>query len=193
MAAAAASASSSQSATSGLTVIQKPDEFRGNIVKQLNSLLKNEIYARNLEKGIFNYAISQAKTRNVVRHWNNPAFVMLYTDKLRSVWFNLNDSSYVENHSLLERLFSDEFKPHEIPFMTHYELCPDKWKDLIEMKIARDKIKYDSQVDSASDEFKCPRCHQRKCSYYQLQTRSADEPMTTFVTCLNCGKNWKFS
>lgn len=24
------------------------------------------------------------------------------------------------------------------------------------------------------------------------QTRSADEPMTTFVTCTNCGNKWKF-
>ena len=30
-----------------------------------------------------------------------------------------------------------------------------------------------------------------QCSYYQLQTRSADEPMTTFVTCINCGARWK--
>lgn len=32
----------------------------------------------------------------------------------------------------------------------------------------------------------------RKTTYYQMQTRSADEPMTTFVTCVNCGNRWKF-
>lgn len=188
-----ASATTVTSAASTVTTISNPDEFRANITKRLNTILRNEVYARNLEKGIYNYAINQAKTRNVVRQWDNSAFVMLYVDKLRSVWFNIHEDSYVENHHLLERLFSDEFKAHELAFMTHYELCPEKWKDLIDLKIARDKIKYDNQVDSASDEFKCPRCQQRKCSYYQLQTRSADEPMTTFVTCLHCGKNWKFS
>lgn len=196
MAAVSASATTPTSVTSAastVTTITNPDEFRANITKRLNTILHNEVYARNLEKGIYNYAINQAKTRNVVRQWDNSAFVMLYVDKLRSVWFNINDASYVENHHLLERLFSDEFKAHELAFMTHYELCPEKWKDLIDLKIARDKIKFDNQVDSASDEFKCPRCQQRKCSYYQLQTRSADEPMTTFVTCLHCGKNWKFS
>jgi transcription elongation factor S-II len=39
--------------------------------------------------------------------------------------------------------------------------------------------------------FTCNRCKSKKTTYYQLQTRSADEPMTTFVSCLNCDKNWK--
>ena len=40
--------------------------------------------------------------------------------------------------------------------------------------------------------FKCGRCKSKKTTYYQMQTRSADEPMTTFVTCLECEKRWKF-
>ena len=39
--------------------------------------------------------------------------------------------------------------------------------------------------------FKCNKCGQRKTTYTQLQTRSADEPMTTFVLCLECGNRWK--
>jgi DNA-directed RNA polymerase subunit M/transcription elongation factor TFIIS len=39
--------------------------------------------------------------------------------------------------------------------------------------------------------FKCSKCKSQKTTYYQMQTRSADEPMTTFVTCLNCSKRWK--
>jgi transcription elongation factor S-II len=47
-------------------------------------------------------------------------------------------------------------------------------------------------VYSATDIFKCGKCKQRKTTYYQMQTRSADEPMTTFVTCLVCENRWKF-
>ncbi|KAI9339639.1 transcription factor S-II, central domain-containing protein [Obelidium mucronatum] len=47
-------------------------------------------------------------------------------------------------------------------------------------------------TEAVTDEFKCGKCGQRKCTYYQKQTRSADEPMTTFVTCQNCGNKWKF-
>ena len=37
----------------------------------------------------------------------------------------------------------------------------------------------------------CKRCGKRKCFYYQIQTRSADEGMTTFYTCTECGNRWK--
>lgn len=39
---------------------------------------------------------------------------------------------------------------------------------------------------------KCGKCKKKDCTYNQLQTRSADEPMTTFVLCNNCGNRWKF-
>jgi transcription elongation factor S-II len=39
--------------------------------------------------------------------------------------------------------------------------------------------------------FVCRKCKSRKTTYYQLQTRSADEPMTTYVTCIGCGNKWK--
>eukprot|EP01062_Namystynia_karyoxenos_P042723 TRINITY_DN31290_c0_g1_i8.p1 TRINITY_DN31290_c0_g1~~TRINITY_DN31290_c0_g1_i8.p1 ORF type:complete len:755 (+),score=149.58 TRINITY_DN31290_c0_g1_i8:93-2357(+) len=43
-----------------------------------------------------------------------------------------------------------------------------------------------------TEQFKCSGCGKRRTTYFQMQTRSADEPMTTFVSCLVCGKNWKF-
>ena len=46
--------------------------------------------------------------------------------------------------------------------------------------------------EAETDAFQCGRCKQRKTRYYQMQTRSADEPMTTFVTCTNCNHKWKF-
>lgn len=36
-------------------------------------------------------------------------------------------------------------------------------------------------TDAETDAFKCGKCGQRKTRYYQMQTRSADEPMTVSV------------
>ena len=48
-----------------------------------------------------------------------------------------------------------------------------------------------NNMQASTDMFTCRKCKSKKCSYYELQTRSADEPSTIFVTCLECGKNWK--
>jgi transcription elongation factor S-II len=43
----------------------------------------------------------------------------------------------------------------------------------------------------ASGGFRCSKCGSEKTTHYQMQTRSADEPMTVFICCLKCGKRWK--
>jgi len=48
-----------------------------------------------------------------------------------------------------------------------------------------------SDTQAETDMFQCSNCKKRRCKYFQMQTRSSDEPMTTFVSCLNCGKRWK--
>jgi DNA-directed RNA polymerase subunit M/transcription elongation factor TFIIS len=75
--------------------------------------------------------------------------------------------------------------------MTHQEMCPDKWKTLIEQKIKRDKSRLHTNIEASTDLFTCKKCRSKKCTYYELQTRSADEPATIFITCLDCGTNCK--
>ena len=86
---------------------------------------------------------------------------------------------------------SNTIKPHEIAFLTHQEMDPERWDAMIDIKRKRDKSKYESR-HNASSEFTCFKCKSNNCTYYQLQTRSADEPMTTFVTCMDCANRWKF-
>jgi DNA-directed RNA polymerase subunit M/transcription elongation factor TFIIS len=40
---------------------------------------------------------------------------------------------------------------------------------------------------------KCPKCGESRTFSYSKQTRSADEPMTTFATCMNCKNKWTYS
>ena len=68
---------------------------------------------------------------------------------------------------------------------------PSKWDKYIEAKMKRDKYKFENNIEASTDSFTCRQCKSNKCSYYQMQTRSADEPMTTFVSCITCGARWK--
>lgn len=164
--------------------IENPQTFRnkmrGMLVKKFG---KSKGY--NIETGIYNYAILKAKKGNIVRKWENKYFVELYVNRFRSIWINL------KNENVKNKIMNDEINIRDLSLMRHQEICPEKWKQLIDAKIKRDKNMTSVNLSAATDEFKCYKCKKRKCTYYQLQTRSADEPMTTFVTCLVCGNRWK--
>lgn len=179
--------------------IAYPDQFRAEVRKRIVAVLQPpvqvggngggdesiETIATNIEKGIFNWSIQHASKHNIVKKWSNPFFVTLYIDHLRSVYINL------KKPDVSAAVLTGNIKSQEIAFMTHQEICPEKWKQLIEDKKVRDKQKYEPNIEASTDNFTCNKCKSKKCTYYQLQTRSADEPMTTFVTCLECGKRWK--
>ena len=95
------------------------------------------------------------------------------------------------NEDIIEQIKNKEIKAQNVAFMTHQELCPRKWAKAIEKKAIRDKVKFENNMEATTDTFTCRKCKSNRCSYYLLQTRSADEPMTCYVSCLDCGKRWK--
>jgi transcription elongation factor S-II len=139
----------------------------------------------NLERGIYNCIIQKATSEQIVKKWSNPYFVQIYTDHARSIYINLGVNS------IRKAILSRAIKAQDFPFMTHQEMIPEKWSSLLEQKRIRDKNKYEVHLEASTDNFLCYKCKSRECTYYQMQTRSADEPMTTFVTCIKCGNRWK--
>ena len=167
--------------------ISNPTEFRNNVRSKLYKIIKNKNMCENLEKGIFNWSIREAKNKKIVRKWDNKMFSMIYLDRFQSIWLNISKPK----SKILIRLKKKEFKPHELALMSHQELEPERWRELIDSKIKRDKNATTVDMSAATDQFRCFKCKKSNCTYYQMQTRSADEPMTTFITCLLCGNNWK--
>ena len=172
-----------------MRTVENPEVFRTNVCKKLSILLDEGLSAQsieNMEKSIYNYCVRDAGARNIVKKWDNPFFVQLYLDKLRSIYINIKQSSEFK-----EKLLAKQIKAHEVGNLTHQDMAPLKWQRLIEDKKIRDENKYTPKLEASTDNFTCRKCKSKKCSYYQLQTRSADEPMTTFVTCIECGSRWK--
>ena len=167
-----------------LRKIENPELFRSNIRNKIDEYLGNEKHTANLEKGLFNYTLKEAEQRKVVKKWDNKYFVQIYLDRVRSIIINLNEN-------IISQIKDGTIKAHMIAFMTHQELCPEKWTALIEIKIKRDKNKFETNIEAATDTFTCRKCKEKKCTYYTLQTRSSDEPMTIFVQCLVCSTRWK--
>ena len=151
----------------------------------------NEEEQIDLERGIFNFSLEEGKHRHVHRVWENPEFQTLYDITAKRTILNLDSSSYLGNNRLAERLREGEFMPHDIAFMNYSELFPERWGNMIENAIKREAKMLEVDKSAATDMFRCSKCGKRECTYYEMQTRSADEPMTIFITCLNCGKHWR--
>eukprot|EP00890_Picochlorum_soloecismus_P006239 jgi/Picsp_1/6616/NSC_03959-R1_protein len=114
-----------------------------------------------------------------------------YKAKFRQVHFNLKDSS---NPDLRKKVLKGDITPNVLITLSPEDLASDAKRE--ENQRIREKKLFDSAPSSVklatTDQFQCGKCRQRKCTYYQMQTRSADEPMTTFVRCTVCNNSWKF-
>ena len=167
------------------------DKYRTKTVEKINYHVNNIQKSRNIEKSIYNALIKDCKENNIPRQWKNSIFINLYFSKIRSICVNLNKDSYIKNNYLIEQINNNKIDAEDISKLSVYDVYPDNWRVMIDAKIKRDKIKYELKPESMTDQYKCRRCGSRKCSYYEMQTRSADEPMTQFFTCLDCKNRWK--
>jgi transcription elongation factor S-II len=167
------------------------DEIRNKHVTFLQRVIPEETKCRVIERSIYNYAIHEAIQKNYKKKWTDPYFKQLYDGKFRSVYTNLREGSYLHNPTFRSRVVSGEIDCTQIATLSGHDIFPENWKDLLDKKAAGDKMRYEFKPEAMTDTFKCDRCSSRSCSYYEVQTRSADEPMTTFINCLECGNRWK--
>lgn len=144
-----------------------------------------------LEMGIYNASLEEARRRLVPLTWEHETFRWIYNMIAKRTISNFQPDSYVKNESLIQRWKEGEFSLDALGKWTPYELKPTHWKELKDQQFRREQRILEGNLSMATDRFRCSQCKKKMCSYYELQTRSADEPMTIFIRCLNCGKQWK--
>jgi len=114
-----------------------------------------------------------------------------YKNQIRSRVFNLKDK---KNPELRENVLCGVIPPEKFAVMTSEEMASPEVKNqrkaFIEEGIKSSHLAV--AEGTKTDLLQCGKCKKRNCTYNQLQTRSADEPMTTFVMCNECGHRWKF-
>ena len=155
-------------------------EVRSGAATLFSELLSSEEQGVQLEKHIFNNTIRLVDQRKIPRNWNVKQFRFLYFAKVRSLRYNLAKYS-----KLLEDVLN-----RRTTYRTLVEMTPDELRG--ESVVHEPILSHTELLDSIPDgAFKCRRCQSRKTTYYEMQTRCADEPMTVFVTCMNCNNRWK--
>jgi transcription elongation factor S-II len=144
-----------------------------------------------LEKRILGSTIETCRIQHCWRRWENPEFQAHYQVIARRTITNLDPTSYVKNAGLVAAVLSKTIPIQEVPFLPMTELFPDMWKAMMEQQVKQEIRALEGDKDMSSNMFKCKGCGKSQTTYYELQTRSADEPMTIFIRCIPCGKQWR--
>lgn len=164
------------------------DVCRAKVAGKLAPLL-GDAAARQLEVHVFNYTVRSLRDQKVPCVWDNPKFRYRYTTKAWSMIFNLSNP---KNPGLLARVRAGSCLK-KLVHSSPAEMFPELWEPIYD-EVARKQLRKQltQDIDSVPDGAEaCGKCKSRKTVYYQMQTRSADEPMTNFFQCLACSKRWK--
>jgi transcription elongation factor S-II len=166
------------------------ERTRGKVVARFEGALRDRVLAERLEKCLWNWTVRGCARDGIPLYWDNPRYRYRYTTRALGLEFNLKNP---KNPELLRRVTERELSVKALVGLTPQEMWPENWDSVYE-RIAQRQLRREADVDASKapdGAYTCGRCKSKKTVYTSLQIRSADEPMTNFVRCLNCGKSWK--
>lgn len=110
-----------------------------------------------------------------------------YKTKIREINYHLK-----QNSSLRENVATSEISPEKFATMTAEEMVSDEAKAEA-ARIAKevDEARKPPVLEPNCSTARCRKCHGSRIHVKEAQTRSSDEPMTQFFTCLDCKLKWK--
>lgn len=153
-------------------------------ILKLDKFMLDQEKSSKIEESIFEYSLIYSRNNSL----SDDLIYAVYRDKLEDILNNLDPNSSIKNNYLLEAIQTGKIEASRVGFMTPSELFPKTWEKILQK---REYQKNKAENLASTDLYKCYKCGESKCKVTQMQTRSADEPMTTFVNCLVCGFTFK--
>lgn len=174
----------------------------------------------SIERSIYNASFNHITNKNLSTFQNSKIFIRIYNTFCYKINSSIDSDSktfskYLEiglfgfilnKHSEKLFLLKDKlgkktfgylykvfglkysFDPNNIGFLNIQEIDPEKFIEIQKDIELRSKQKVEKKISKL---FKCYNCGHRSTNYYSEQIRSFDEPSTLFITCTNCGNEWK--
>lgn len=167
--------------------IQYAEKILERAIKQIeiNKVIDNIDLALKIEMSVFEYALVYCLNNGYNTNFLKP----IYDDKIYNILINLNPDNHIQNKTFKKNLLAGKIDPKDVAFMAPAQLHPAKWNYWIKKKEYKE---WRENSIAYSDAYKCRKCGESKCKVTQIQTRSADESATTFVSCMICHHTFKF-
>lgn len=164
------------------------NQIRKKTITKLNSIIKNKSKSSKIEESIYSYCKQLCEIDNHIFDWDEGPFKSIYLYQSDNIIKNIDVNSILQNDYLFNAIKKKQINSENIAFLKPDEMFPSHWKPILDKKNEYEKRR---NVVQTTEQFTCKKCYKKKCTYYELQTRSADEPMTLFIQCVNCSNKWR--
>lgn len=159
-----------------------PEKKRNKTVQLFSTYFDKQV-CENIENGCYDFSKQYCVNNNL------ELFFAVYKDTVNNLLFNIR-----RKHSTILDIIKDinksKFNPYNLAFLKPEEIDKDNWIRIILRKNnTEEKLNNLPTIEWR----KCRECHNKKFFFYQLQTRSADEPITTFYICKECNKTYRIN
>lgn len=155
---------------------------RQDTIKQINKYINNISISTDIEKGLFEYCISQIINKKM----QHKIIIPYYYTELYNICNNLDENNTnINNKTLKKNIIDGIINPKFVAFLSPQQLHPDIWMEYSQKQKREDET---SNFIVAYDDLenKCKGCGGHKFYSCEQQVRSADEPATKYVVCINC-------
>jgi transcription elongation factor S-II len=167
--------------------------YRQRSIDVFTPIFGSQELSRELEDAVYKFSIKYCENKCIdfSQDTDDLYFRRIYMNKMMFLFNNLHPESDIHNTYLLPAIQNGEISVSRLPLMSPIEIFPQHWKPYIDKQEAREMVYKSLQEQITTDIFFCGRCKKNRCTYYQMQTRGTDEPMTTYITCIECNNRWK--
>ena len=179
---------------------------RINICKKFHTIFlmsKAELSKELNESAVSQLCISRAGEVDAAIDTWSKGMKPTYMEKVRTLVFNLKKNGPLREQVILGQVSADRLTKMSSEELQTAEKAKERDETVKHLQDSR-RLDWEQANEGKINEmcgikgellkaslFTCGRCKSTKTTSTQKQTRSADEPMTVFVLCLNCGNRWK--
>jgi DNA-directed RNA polymerase subunit M/transcription elongation factor TFIIS len=173
--------------------MEKIVAVRAKVAGRFSKTLDSDELGRKLEVVLWNHTLRTCQRDKIPMEWTAELNLNTFRERYTQKALALDLHNLQKNDVLRANIQDGSLGLKKFASMMPWEMNPDFWAPIFE-RVAFKALRKQLTIDVANapdGAFTCGKCKSKKTTFYQMQTRSADEPMTCFIQCLACGKRWK--